>query len=64
MNESSRKTNYRIASLLFYISAIILTVMIGGNFYQYISLIVGILILETAIYLFTISLINYLYRDN
>lgn len=64
MNESSRKTNYRIASLLFYISAIILTVMIGGNFYQYISLIVGILILETVIYLFTISLINYIYRDN
>ena len=64
MNESSRKTNYRIASLLFYVSAIILTVMIGGNFYQYISLIDGILILETAIYLFTISLINYLYRDN
>lgn len=63
MNNSVRKTNYMIASFLFYISAIVLTVMIGVYFYQYITLLIIILVSETIIHLISIGILKYLYRE-
>jgi len=63
MNNSVQKTNYMIASFLFYISAIVLTVMIGVHFYQYITLLVIILVSETIIHLITVGILKYLYRE-
>lgn len=63
MNNSVQKTNYIIASFLFYISAIVLTVMIGVHFYQYITLLVIILVSETIIHLISIGMLKYLYRE-
>lgn len=63
MNNSVRKTNYIIASFLFYISAIVLTVMIGVHFYQYITLLVIILVSETIIHLISVGILKYLYRE-
>ena len=63
MNNSVRKTNYMIASFLFYISAIVLTVMIGVHFYQYITLLIIILVTETIIHLICIGILKYLYRE-
>ena len=63
MNKSVQKTNYIIASFLFYISAIVLTVMIGVHFYQYITLLVIILVSETIIHLISIGMLKYLYRE-
>jgi len=63
MNNSVQKTNYMIASFLFYISAIVLTVMIGVHFYQYITLFVIILVSETIIHLITVGILKYLYRE-
>lgn len=63
MNNSVRKTNYMIASFLFYISAIVLTVMIGVYFYQYITLLIIILVSETIIHLISIGVLKYLYRE-
>jgi len=63
MNNSVRKTNYMIASFLFYISAIVLTVMIGVHFYQYITLLVIILVSETIIHLISVGILKYLYRE-
>lgn len=63
MNNSVRKTNYIIASFLFYISAIVLTVMIGVHFYQYITLLIIILVSETIIHLISVGILKYLYRE-
>jgi len=63
MNNSVQKTNYMIASFLFYISAIVLTVMIGVYFYQYITLLIIILVSETIIHLISIGILKYLYRE-
>lgn len=63
MNNSVQKTNYMIASFLFYISAIVLTVMIGVHFYQYITLLVIILVSETIIHLISVGILKYLYRE-
>lgn len=63
MNNSVRKTNYMIASFLFYISAIVLTVMIGVYFYQHITLLIIILVSETIIHLISIGILKYLYRE-
>lgn len=63
MNNSVQKTNYMIASFLFYISAIVLTVMIGVHFYQYITLLIIILVSETIIHLISVGILKYLYRE-
>lgn len=63
MNKSVQKTNYMIASFLFYISAIVLTVMIGVHFYQYVTLLVIILVCETIIHLISLGILKYLYRE-
>lgn len=63
MDNHTHKTNYIIASFLFYISAVVLTVMIGVHFFQYINITIILLITETVIHLISIGVLRFLYRE-